>query len=69
MKRALALVAVTAAALFAAAPLASAHTAPATPSAAPNAVASQLPVDLPVTAFDDTSWGGACETPHCQPWS
>ena len=64
MKRALALVAVTAAALFAAAPLASADTAPAAPAAA----VSQLPAGLSGAAFGDTSWGGACETPNCQPW-
>ncbi|MFJ1794535.1 hypothetical protein [Kitasatospora griseola] len=64
MKRALALVAVTAA-LFAAAPLASATTAP-----APAASAAQLPAGLPGAPLDgDTSWGGACETPLCQPWS
>ncbi|GGQ74993.1 hypothetical protein [Kitasatospora griseola] len=65
MKRALALVAVTAAALFAAAPLASATTAP-----APAASASQLSVGLPGAPLNgDTSWGGACETPLCRPWS
>ncbi|PJN23986.1 hypothetical protein [Kitasatospora sp. CB02891] len=65
MKRALALVAVTAAALFAAAPLASATTVP-----APAGSATQLSVGLPNTPLDgDTSWGGACETPLCKPWS
>ncbi|MFD8478876.1 hypothetical protein [Kitasatospora sp. NPDC059673] len=66
MKRALALAAVTVAALFAAVSPASADTAP----AAPTTLQQQLPTELPTTPLGgDTSWGGACETPNCQPWN
>ncbi|MFD8598671.1 hypothetical protein ACFV1L_27070 [Kitasatospora sp. NPDC059646] len=64
MKRALALVALTAAALLATAPLASADTA------AASGTQQLLPFELPTTPYDgDTSWGGACETPDCRPLS
>ncbi|MFD7639907.1 hypothetical protein ACFV4P_04580 [Kitasatospora sp. NPDC059795] len=67
MKRALALVAVTAAALFVAVAPASADTAPA--SADTSATQQLLSADRPATPLNgDTSWGGACETPHCSPW-
>ncbi|MFI9782149.1 hypothetical protein ACIHEI_01370 [Kitasatospora sp. NPDC051984] len=67
MKRALALAAVTAAALFAAVSPASADTAAPTGS---TTLQQQVTVDLPDTPMGgDTSWGGACETPLCKPWN
>ncbi|WP_167574093.1 hypothetical protein [Kitasatospora cheerisanensis] len=66
MKRALALVALTAAALLATAPLASADTA--ADPAAGTSTTQPAPFEVPPTPFNgDTSWGGACETPECNP--
>ncbi|MGW4382892.1 hypothetical protein [Kitasatospora sp. NPDC004531] len=61
MKRALTLAAVAAAALIAVVPQASA-----TAGSAPQGPAAVVPADAVLNG--DTSWGGACETPHCEPW-
>ncbi|MFJ1752010.1 hypothetical protein [Kitasatospora sp. NPDC088134] len=70
MKRALATAALTAAVLFAGAPLVSAVPVAVVPSAAGGAAElPQQPGPVGVPRGMDTAWGGACELPLCRPLS